>query len=82
LVVFAESIMRAVTPLSMIALAVGAHVRVGIEDNIWGKKHQRWGPWDAALTQLRDWDPTWVETCAQMSTNPWGGSVLPLKTIS
>jgi uncharacterized protein (DUF849 family) len=40
-VVFAESIMRSVTPLNTIAIAVGAHVRVGIEDNIWGKKGER-----------------------------------------
>ncbi len=39
------------------------------------------GPWDAALAQLRDWDPAWAETCVKMSTNPWSSGVLPRKTV-
>jgi alkylhydroperoxidase/carboxymuconolactone decarboxylase family protein YurZ len=38
------------------------------------------GPWDPALEKLREWDPKWAETCEKMSTNPWSGGVLPLKT--
>ena len=33
--------MRNVLPLNTIAIAMGLHVRVGIEDNLWGKKGQR-----------------------------------------
>ncbi|MBS0284466.1 MAG: 3-keto-5-aminohexanoate cleavage protein, partial [Proteobacteria bacterium] len=36
-----ESIMRNVLPFNTIAIALGLHVRVGIEDNIWGRKGQR-----------------------------------------
>ncbi len=36
-----ESIMRNVLPLSTMAIAMGLHVRVGIEDNLWGKKGER-----------------------------------------
>ena len=40
------------------------------------------GPWDeAALAQLRAWDPAWAETCARMATNPWRGGVLPRKLV-
>ena len=39
------------------------------------------GPWDAAVEQLRDWDPAWAETCVKMSTNPWRNAVLPRKTV-
>jgi len=39
------------------------------------------GPWEAALDQLREWDPEWAETCARMTTNPWTSSVLPRKTV-
>ena len=39
------------------------------------------GPWDAALEQLREWDPDWAETCEKMTTNPWTSTVLPRKTI-
>jgi uncharacterized protein (DUF849 family) len=42
-VMFMESWMRTVLPLGTIAIALGQHVRVGIEDNIWGKKGQRLG---------------------------------------
>jgi alkylhydroperoxidase/carboxymuconolactone decarboxylase family protein YurZ len=37
------------------------------------------GPWDAALSQLRDWDPTWAATCVKMTTNPWKSGVLSPK---
>ncbi|WP_431952299.1 3-keto-5-aminohexanoate cleavage protein [Nocardia lijiangensis] len=36
-----ESIMRNVTPMCTIAIALGQHVRVGIEDNLWGRKGER-----------------------------------------
>jgi uncharacterized protein (DUF849 family) len=36
-----ESIMRNVLPLNTMAIAMGLHVRVGIEDNLWGKMGQR-----------------------------------------
>ena len=39
------------------------------------------GPWDDALNQLRDWDPAWAETCAQMATSPWRSGVLSRKLI-
>jgi alkylhydroperoxidase/carboxymuconolactone decarboxylase family protein YurZ len=37
--------------------------------------------WDAALGQLRDWDPTWAEQCVKMTTNPWTEGVLRTKFI-
>jgi uncharacterized protein (DUF849 family) len=36
-----ESLMRNVLPLNTMAIAMGLHVRVGIEDNLWGKKGER-----------------------------------------
>jgi len=39
------------------------------------------GPWDSALATLREWDPEWADTCARMTTNPWGSGVLPRKTV-
>jgi uncharacterized protein (DUF849 family) len=36
-----ESIMRTATPLLKMAIALGVHVRVGIEDNIWRRKGER-----------------------------------------
>jgi len=39
------------------------------------------GPWEAALEQLREWDPAWAETCARMSLNPWKSSVLARKLV-
>ncbi|MBK9134581.1 MAG: 3-keto-5-aminohexanoate cleavage protein [Betaproteobacteria bacterium] len=36
-----ESLMRNVLPLTTMAIAMGLHVRVGIEDNLWGRKGQR-----------------------------------------
>jgi len=39
------------------------------------------GPWDAALEQLREWDPEWADACAKMTTNPWSSTVLPRKTV-
>jgi alkylhydroperoxidase/carboxymuconolactone decarboxylase family protein YurZ len=38
------------------------------------------GPWDAALAQIREWDPEWADTCMKMTTNPWSSAVLPRKT--
>src|SRR6516162_8149853 len=39
------------------------------------------GPWDAALEQLRSWDPAWADTCARMTTNPWRSGALSRKLI-
>ena len=39
------------------------------------------GPWDAALSQLREWDPDWAESCLRMTTFPWTSGVLPRKTV-
>lgn len=36
-----ESVMRHVTPMCVIAIALGLHVRVGIEDNLWRAKGER-----------------------------------------
>jgi uncharacterized protein (DUF849 family) len=36
-----ESIMRNVLPLNTMAIAMGLHVRCGIEDNLWAKKGER-----------------------------------------
>ena len=44
-------------------------------------QQQETGPWDAALVQLREWDPKWTETCVNMSTNPWTAGILPRKTV-
>jgi alkylhydroperoxidase/carboxymuconolactone decarboxylase family protein YurZ len=39
------------------------------------------GPWDQAIAQLRQWDPSWADTCVRMSSNPWTSGVLPRKTV-
>jgi uncharacterized protein (DUF849 family) len=36
-----ESLMRSVHPTNAIAIALGHHVRVGIEDNLWGPRYER-----------------------------------------
>ena len=36
---------------------------------------------DAVLARLREWDPAWTAQCADMTTNPWTGGVLPRKTV-
>jgi uncharacterized protein (DUF849 family) len=36
-----ESIMRSSLPLNTMAIAMGLHVRCGIEDNLWGRKGER-----------------------------------------
>ncbi len=36
-----EGLMRNVLPLNTMAIAMGLHVRVGIEDNLWGRKGER-----------------------------------------
>src|SRR5215471_525256 len=36
-----ESLMRNVLPLNTMAIAMGLHVRVGIEDNLWARKGER-----------------------------------------
>jgi alkylhydroperoxidase/carboxymuconolactone decarboxylase family protein YurZ len=44
-----------------------------------GDQTQGTGPWDAALEQLRQWDPDWAGACAKMATNPWSSAVLSRK---
>ncbi len=39
------------------------------------------GPWDAALEQVRAWDPAWAETCLRMCTNPWRSGVLSRRLV-
>ncbi len=39
------------------------------------------GPWDAALAQIREWDPEWADICAKMTSNPWSSGVLARKTV-
>ncbi len=39
------------------------------------------GPWDEALSKLREWDPKWAEACLKMSTNPCTSGVLPRKLV-
>ncbi|MFO1058605.1 MAG: carboxymuconolactone decarboxylase family protein [Dongiaceae bacterium] len=39
------------------------------------------GPWDAALRQLRDWDPTWAEACDRVAMDPWRSGVLSRKLV-
>ena len=39
------------------------------------------GPWDDALAQLREWEPAWADSCAQMTTNPWRSGVLSRKLV-
>src|SRR5262249_34004097 len=36
-----EALMRNVLPINSMAIAMGLHVRVGIEDNLWGCKGER-----------------------------------------
>ena len=38
-------------------------------------------PWAAALSKLREWDPTWAEQAVKITTNPWTDGVLPTKFI-
>lgn len=37
--------------------------------------------WERALELLREWDPAWLETVVQMTTNPFESGVLPRKTV-
>ena len=39
------------------------------------------GPWDAAIEQLGEWDPSWAQACSEMATNPWRSSILFRKTV-
>jgi alkylhydroperoxidase/carboxymuconolactone decarboxylase family protein YurZ len=45
-----------------------------------GSPHEM-GPWDAAVLNLAEWDPIWIEACIKMTTNPWVQEVLPRKFI-
>src|SRR5215470_18470713 len=39
------------------------------------------GPWVAALSKLREWDPVWAGQAVKMTTNPLSEGVLPTKFI-
>jgi len=42
---------------------------------------EKTGPWEAAVEQLRAWDPSWAETCERMTTNPWRSGILPRRLV-
>ncbi len=43
---------------------------------------QEAGPWDnPALAKFREWEPSWVEQCLEMSRDPWTNGVLPRKDV-
>ena len=42
---------------------------------------QEAGPWDAAIEQLRAWDPSWAAACERMTTNPWRSGILPRRLV-
>ena len=40
------------------------------------------GPWDnAALAKFREWEPSFVDQCLEMSNDPWTSGVLPRKDV-
>jgi alkylhydroperoxidase/carboxymuconolactone decarboxylase family protein YurZ len=39
------------------------------------------GPWDPALSRLREWDPKWAALCEKMAINPWVNGILPHRFI-
>ena len=40
------------------------------------------GPWDnSALARFREWEPSWVDRCLEMSADPWTSGVLPRKDV-
>jgi hypothetical protein len=39
------------------------------------------GPWDHALKELKQWDPSWAAACKKMTMNPWTNGVLPRKFV-
>jgi alkylhydroperoxidase/carboxymuconolactone decarboxylase family protein YurZ len=42
---------------------------------------QQTGPWGDALPRLREWEPSFAQTCARMATNPWRSGVLSRKLV-
>ncbi len=42
---------------------------------------QQTGPWGDALLRLREWEPSFAQTCARMATNPWQSGVLSRKLV-
>jgi hypothetical protein len=42
---------------------------------------QEAGPWNEALSLLREWDPLWAGAAGKMMTNPWTSGVLPRKFV-
>jgi alkylhydroperoxidase/carboxymuconolactone decarboxylase family protein YurZ len=39
------------------------------------------GPWEAAIEQLRAWDPSWADVCLRMTVNPWRSGILPRRLV-
>ena len=39
------------------------------------------GPWEAAIKQLRGWDPSLARACERMATNPWRSGTLPRRLV-
>jgi uncharacterized protein (DUF849 family) len=48
-----ENIMRGVIPMTAVAIALGIHTRVGIEDNIWRRKGERFSTVQQIEQQVR-----------------------------
>lgn len=48
-----EGLMRNMLPLTTMAIAMGLHTRVGIEDNLWGKKGERMTSVEQVEQQVR-----------------------------
>src|SRR5580698_7809125 len=42
---------------------------------------QEAGPWNEALSLLREWDPLWAGAATNMMMNPWTSGVLPRKVV-
>ena len=42
---------------------------------------QEAGPWNEALSLLREWDPRWAGAALKMTTNPWTSGVLSRKFV-
>lgn len=39
------------------------------------------GPWEPAIEQLHEWDPSWTEACEKMATNPSRSAILPRRLV-
>lgn len=62
-------------------LAEEAMSDVGLGSQVLPDSSQEAGPWNEALSLLREWDPRWSDAAAKMMTNPWTSGVLPRKFV-